>query len=164
MPLSKNYELGTLANTLDIDQSTGEITSLTIDTDVVSEGANLYFTSERVDDRVAALIQAGTNITVAYDDVLGTLTISASDTEDDLSNNTTSDLAEGTNLYYTNARADARIAAASIDALTDVDITTAAQVMVSRWFGIMLIVSLYPEIVLLNQILILHLQLKAQLT
>jgi len=126
MPLSKNYELGTLANTLDIDQSTGEITSLTIDTDVVSEGANLYFTSERVDDRVAALIQAGTNITVAYDDVLGTLTISASDTEDDLSNNTTSDLAEGTNLYYTNARADARIAAASIDALTDVDITTAA--------------------------------------
>ena len=76
MPLSKNYELGTLANTLDIDQSTGEITSLNIDTDVVSEGANLYFTSERVDDRVAALIQAGTNITVAYDDVLGTLTIS----------------------------------------------------------------------------------------
>ena len=126
MPLSKNYELGTLANTLDIDQSTGEITSLTIDTDVVSEGANLYFTSERVDDRVAALIQAGTNITVSYDDVLGTLTINASDTEDDLSNNTTSDLAEGTNLYYTNARADARIAAASIDALSDVDITTSA--------------------------------------
>ena len=126
MPLSKNYELGTLANTLDIDQSTGEITSLTIDTDVVSEGANLYFTNERVDDRVAALIQAGTNITVAYDDVLGTLTISASDSEDDLSNNTTSDLSEGTNLYYTNARADARIAAASIDALSDVDITTAA--------------------------------------
>ena len=94
MPLSKNYELGTLANTLDINQSTGEITSLTIDTDVVSEGANLYFTSERVDDRVAALIQAGTNITVAYDDVLGTLTISASDTEDDLSNNTTSDREE----------------------------------------------------------------------
>lgn len=39
----------------------------------------------------------------------------------------TDDLSEGsTNLYYTNARADARIAAASIDDLTDVDITTAA--------------------------------------
>jgi len=32
----------------------------------------------------------------------------------------TGDLSEGTNLYYTNARADARIAAASIFALTDV--------------------------------------------
>ena len=39
----------------------------------------------------------------------------------------TDDLSEGTtNLYFTNARADARIAAASIDDLTDVDITTSA--------------------------------------
>jgi len=38
----------------------------------------------------------------------------------------TDDLSEGsTNLYYTNARADARIAAASIDDLSDVDTTTA---------------------------------------
>lgn len=33
-----------------------------------------YFTNERVDDRVAALIQNGTGITWAYDDVAGTLT------------------------------------------------------------------------------------------
>jgi hypothetical protein len=40
--------------------------------------------------------------------------------------NDTDDLSEGsTNLYYTNARADARIAAASIDDLSDVDTTTA---------------------------------------
>ena len=38
----------------------------------------------------------------------------------------TGDVAEGTNLYYTNARADARIAAASINALTDVDTTGVA--------------------------------------
>jgi hypothetical protein len=40
----------------------------------LAEGSNLYFTNERVDDRVAALIQNGTGITWAYDDTLGTLT------------------------------------------------------------------------------------------
>ena len=39
---------------------------------------------------------------------------------------TTTDIPEGTNEYYTNAKADARIAAASIDALSDVDTTTVA--------------------------------------
>ena len=38
----------------------------------------------------------------------------------------TSGITENTNLYYTNARADARIAAASIDDLSDVDTTTSA--------------------------------------
>ena len=38
-----------------------------------------------------------------------------------LDNFTTADLTEGANLYYTNARADARIALASINALSDVD-------------------------------------------
>ncbi len=43
--------------------------------------------------------------------------------------NDTDDLSEGsTNLYYTNARADARIAAASIDDLSDVDTTTTAPI------------------------------------
>jgi len=37
-----------------------------------------------------------------------------------LSNHDTGDLTEGSNLYYTNARADARIAAASIEDLSDV--------------------------------------------
>lgn len=73
-------------------------------TDDLSEGSNLYFTTERVDDQVAALLTAGSNITLTYDDAAGTLTITG--VEDDLSNNTTSDLAEGTNLYYTTARFD----------------------------------------------------------
>ena len=61
-----------------------------------------------VDDRVSNLLQAGSNITLSYDDANGTLTISSTDTEDNLSNNTTDDLAEGsTNLYYTDARAQA---------------------------------------------------------
>ena len=41
-----------------------------------------------------------------------------------LATKTTTDVAEGTNLYYTDARADARIAAASVGDLSDVDITT----------------------------------------
>ena len=48
-------------------------------TDNLSEGStNLYHTNERVDDRVNALIQAGTNITTSYDDANGTLTINSS--------------------------------------------------------------------------------------
>jgi hypothetical protein len=43
-------------------------------------GSNYYFTNERVDDRVAALLQAGTNVSLTYDDISGTLTISANDT------------------------------------------------------------------------------------
>ena len=45
-------------------------------TDDVSEGSNnLYFTNERVDDRVNALLQAGTGITLTYNDSGNTLTI-----------------------------------------------------------------------------------------
>lgn len=40
----------------------------------LAEGTNLYYTDERVDDRVAALIQNGTGITWSYNDGLGTLT------------------------------------------------------------------------------------------
>ena len=45
-------------------------------TDEITEGSsNLYFTNERVDDRVNALIVAGTGITSTYDDSAGTLTL-----------------------------------------------------------------------------------------
>lgn len=48
------------------------------DSDDVPEGAtNLYFTAERVDDRVAALLVAGDNVTLDYDDTANTLTVSA---------------------------------------------------------------------------------------
>ncbi len=47
-------------------------------TDGVPEGlSNRYFTDERVDDRVAALLVQGANITLTYDDTLNTLTMSA---------------------------------------------------------------------------------------
>ena len=84
--------------------------STTIDTDDLTEGTtNLYHTNERVDDRVAALIVGGTNITATYDDAANTLTIDATGTSGggyDLSNNTSDEVAEGTtNLYHTDARA-----------------------------------------------------------
>jgi hypothetical protein len=44
----------------------------------VTEGTNLYYTDERVDDRVSNLLVAGANITLTYDDVANTLTISSS--------------------------------------------------------------------------------------
>jgi hypothetical protein len=43
-------------------------------TTTVPEGTNLYYTAERVDDRVAALIQNGTGLTWSYNDGAGTLT------------------------------------------------------------------------------------------
>lgn len=65
----------------------------------LAEGANLYFTNARV---VAALV-AGDNIVIeANGRISSTATGEVSGI--DLSANTTTDLAEGDNLYYTNAR------------------------------------------------------------
>ena len=103
-------------------------------TDDLAEGSvNLYFTDERVDDRVAALVQAGTNITVVYDDVANTLTVNADNTGGyDLSNNSTSDLSEGTNLYYTDARVDTRLASGSVATIeTSGNVTVGGDLIVS---------------------------------
>ena len=53
--------------------------SITLTTANVAEGSNLYFTEERVDDRVNALVTDGEGITTTYDDSSGTLTIDAED-------------------------------------------------------------------------------------
>ena len=48
----------------------------TTNSDDLTEGStNLFYTNERVDDRVAALLVGGNNITATYDDTAGTLTI-----------------------------------------------------------------------------------------
>jgi len=66
------------------NSSTGVISTTGLassDTDDLSEGSsNLYFTNERVDDRVDALIVAGTNVQKVYDDAAGTYTLTATDT------------------------------------------------------------------------------------
>jgi hypothetical protein len=74
--VSKNFELAGLANQLDVDQTTGEVTAINMDSDVITEGtSNLYFTDTRVDARVSNFIVGGANITTTYDAVNGTLTI-----------------------------------------------------------------------------------------
>ena len=71
------------------------------DTDALAEGStNLYFTDERVDDRVNALIVGGTGITATYDDAGNMLTLSATQAEINTDN-----ITEGaTNLFTTAAR------------------------------------------------------------
>jgi len=80
-------------------------------TDDLSEGStNLYFTNERVDDRVGSLVVGGTNISTTYSDFNNRLTFNLDTTGGiPLTNNSTSDLPEGNNLYYTAARVDARV-------------------------------------------------------
>jgi len=48
---------------------------ITLTTAGITENTNLYFTNERVDDRVNSLIVAGTGLTSTYDDSAGTLTL-----------------------------------------------------------------------------------------
>ena len=71
--------------------------------------------SEAVDDRVAALVQNGTGLTWTYNDPSNTLTANVS-----LSPFTTTNLTEGTGLYYTDARARAAI---SVTDTASVDLT-----------------------------------------
>ena len=52
---------------------------------VPESGTNYYFTNERVDDRVTGLLQAGTNISLVYDDAANTLTVNANDVSVDWS-------------------------------------------------------------------------------
>ncbi len=84
---------------------TGTVSSLSgLTTDDLTEGSsNFYYTDEKVDDRVNALIIGGAGVDTAYDDAAGTLTLTA-----DLSE-VTADL---------NERIDDQVAALLIDSNT----------------------------------------------
>tara|TARA_B100001996_G_scaffold57672_1_gene40968 strand:- start:56 stop:3199 length:3144 start_codon:yes stop_codon:yes gene_type:complete len=78
--------------------------NITLDLDDIAEAAstptNLFFTNERVDDRVSVLLTGGTGINKSYDDVSDSLTLSVDFTEFDTDN-----ITEGsTNVFYTAAR------------------------------------------------------------
>ena len=102
-----------VANTLTIAATEDNLSNNTTD-DLAEGSTNLYYTDERVDDRVANLIQDGTGITWSYVDASGTLTPTIS-----LSPFSTSDLSEGTNLYYTTARFDSAFSGKSTTDLTE---------------------------------------------
>ena len=100
-----------------------------LDTDNVNEGIGLdrrYFTEARA--RASISIAAGSSL--LYDNTTGVIafvdavTAVAGKTGNVLLN--TADITESTNLYFTAARADARISAASINLLSDVTTAGAA--------------------------------------
>lgn len=62
--------------------STPALSGISGSTDDLSEGStNLYFTNERVDDRIGAMMTAGTGISLTYDDAAGTMTVTNTQTE-----------------------------------------------------------------------------------
>ena len=77
----------------------------------LTEGANLYYTDERVDDRVNALIVPGLGITKTYDDTAGTLTIDSDTIEELCKNGTGSTILKGTPVYQTGTAGNAMVIA-----------------------------------------------------
>ena len=86
--------------------SWSNVTGLALSTDDLTEGSsNFFFTNERVDDRINALMINSTSVTWTYDDAADTLKADVNLTSFD-----TDDLAEGsTNLYFSNEAIDDRV-------------------------------------------------------
>ena len=113
----------------------GNITMTTalnaVTTSDISEGTNKYYTDARARLAISSISDANITSLISYDDTTGQIKYRAN----------TSYITEGSNLYFTNARADARadarIAAASINALADVDTVTTAPTngQVLTWTG-----------------------------
>jgi len=118
------------------------LSELSGDTDDITEGSsNLYYTDERVADKIGGIMSGSGNIVVTYDDAADTIVVSESLTTTDITEGDnlyytdtradgrvtagfaakdTDDLSEGSsNLYFTNARADARIAATNTDSVSE---------------------------------------------
>lgn len=97
------------------------------DTDDLAEGVNnLYFTNARVDAEIDSYVSGGTGVSVSsgtisigqdvgttsnvtFNTVTADLTGNVTGTVSSLSNHDTGDLAEGTNLYYTDQRVQDKI-------------------------------------------------------
>jgi hypothetical protein len=105
----------------------GDVTLSPFSTTDLSEGINLYFTDERVDDRVNLLLQNGTtgtnptsSIIWTYSDISNTLTPAVS-----LGPFTTDALSQGTtNLYFSNELVDDRVAVLLQSGITGTDPTS----------------------------------------
>lgn len=107
-------------NGLVVEGTTGTINGSNIltvasSTSNLQEGTNLYFTDSRAKTSAASLLTNATltNITITGDG--DGIVITA---ENGVADSTTSDLAEGTNLYFTNARAISAVESASAVELT----------------------------------------------
>ena len=109
-----------------VNGATGVVVLTTSD---IAEGTNLYYTQSRFDTAFAGkdtddLTEGATN-----------LYFTSARFDTDFAGKTTTDLAEGSNLYFTNARADARISAADIQDLNNVVISTPSSGQVLEYNG-----------------------------
>jgi len=79
-------------------------------TTTLAEGTNLYFTNTRVYTKAKAALIAGTNTTITFNDALQTITIASQGNVQSVNTKTgavvltTTDIAEGTNEYFTAAK------------------------------------------------------------
>jgi hypothetical protein len=91
----------------------------------LAEGTNLYFTNTRVYTKVKATLLAGSNTSITFDDTLQTITIASQGNVQSVNTKTgavvltTTDISEGTNLYYTQARFNSAFTAKSTSDLTE---------------------------------------------
>jgi len=83
-----------------------------LDTGDVAEGSNLYYTTSRAKTDAAALIVGATKTNIVITGDENGLTITA---ENGVADSTTSNLAEGSNLYFTDARAVSALEAVTPD-------------------------------------------------
>ncbi len=100
-------------------------------TDNLAEGStNLYFTNERAEDAVGGMVTGNTEtgISVTYDDNTGKLNFSV---DDQFPSKSTTNLAEGTNLYFTDARAVTALEAVIPD-FNEIDLNDVATQVAAR--------------------------------
>ena len=96
---------------------TVQVASAASDTTITTSGSGISLINTSAGGiHTLNSVTAGANVTITDDDA-GNLTIAA--TEDNLSNNTTSDLAEGTNQYFTDARVMTALETVSGDIIPD---------------------------------------------
>jgi hypothetical protein len=91
----------------------------------LAEGTNLYFTNTRVYTKVKATLLAGSNTSITFDDTLQTITIASQGNVQSVNTKTgavvltTTDISEGTNLYYTQARFNSAFTAKNTSDLSE---------------------------------------------
>jgi len=112
-----DFDFNTSTGAIDIDTADGAnfATNITLDpynTGQLSEGSNLYYTNARARASLTGVDDVSYNSTTG---VISVVTYKSADFDNDLSTKDTDDLAEGSNLYYTDARAKAAITSTPAD-------------------------------------------------
>jgi hypothetical protein len=136
----------------------------------LAEGTNLYFTNTRVYTKVKATLLAGSNTSITFDDALQTITIASQGNVQSVNTKTgavvltTTDISEGTNLYYTQARFNSAFTAKSTSDLSEGtnEYFTAARVRAVVLTGISLVTN--AVISATDSVLVAFGKLQAQIT